>query len=510
MNIPKVFITLLLTILTSGCLFQNFWKAQCSNKRDGLRPFLWVTDFHFDPLYDGRVNSTYFCRQTPTTRPRQHQQHQQQYQQQDQQQYDDLEISYEPFHDKVQLESEAKFGRFGCDTPIGLLRSTLQKMKSVDAQPEFLLISGDFLAHHLPNETFALKTLHFLTELVSENFPTTVTLPVIGNNDVFPDYHMPFGENDWFGKLYQTWGRWLRLDHQKSSFLKGGYYYVDAYQGDLRVVVLNSLYYCMRRVPPVDDEKQLPDDPNDQFAWLTQMLETVAAQKSNFVGAKKVLIVSHIPASQNAFDSKELWQPKYLERYLAIVNKYRHVIVAQLYAHLHSDEFRVQLEPETSFGESGVFRSRIGVKKGQPVSYGMIGPSVSPCFSNNAGFRQMMIEPGDNSAGGTGGLTIANYKQYYIDIFLSNYQSKEIWNELYDYNRAYEQKGMSSKSLHELILGMEFDSEVFTDYMKRRTSLFIEKRYKYFCEFTRLKRGDYQTCMATLTNDGVYGRGNPN
>lgn len=438
--------------------------------------FLWVSDIHYDPLYNGRVNSTHFCRSFQWTEAlKQHHAHVHQWPKPNANQLLNLQAG------------DAKFGRFGCDAPLPLMQSTFTQMKKVNPKPDFLVVSGDFLAHHLPNASFALDTLRFVVSELQRNYPDTTTIPCIGNNDVVPDYSMPFDNSTWLESLYDVWRRWIPLDHQKTSFIRGGYYHVDV-SSDLKVVALNSLFYSTRRMPIV---AVLPEDPNDQFAWLSAQLRDARLTK------KQVIIVSHIPASQNAYDSKELWVPQYLDKYLAIVQQYSDVIVTQLTGHLHTDEFRVQLEPESS--EFGAVKSRINVSQGKPVAYGMIASSVSPVFGNNAAFRQLNLEA--NSA--SGGFTIANYKQYYMDIFLSNYLSKEVWSFEYEYNQAYNQKGMDAESLNEMLLGMELNSDILTEYVRRRTALFTPDRYKYVCELTRLRRGDYTTCMNSMTNDGV-------
>ena len=92
---------------------------------------------------------------------------------------------------------DRSLGRYGRDSNWMLLRSALQHMAETLPKPAFVLIPGDFLAHRFRQEfdaaaknhsdaayrIFVRKTMQFLGQQLEQNFPATVILPALGNND---------------------------------------------------------------------------------------------------------------------------------------------------------------------------------------------------------------------------------------------------------------------------------------------------------------------------------------
>src|ERR1700756_4247235 len=84
-------------------------------------------------------------------------------------------------------------GRYGRDTNWRLLQSTLEQAKETLADPDFVLISGDFLAHNFRREfnaatsyrsdaayrIFVRKTMQFLGQRLKQTFPATPILPTL-------------------------------------------------------------------------------------------------------------------------------------------------------------------------------------------------------------------------------------------------------------------------------------------------------------------------------------------
>jgi sphingomyelin phosphodiesterase acid-like 3 len=129
--------------------------------------FLIMSDLHFDPMADRRL-------------------------------VDGL-VAADPEQWKNILETsdDKSFGRYGRDTNWRLLQSTLEQAKETLADPDFVLISGDFLAHNFRREfdaaasdhsdaayrIFVHKTMLFLGQRLKQTFPATPILPTLGNND---------------------------------------------------------------------------------------------------------------------------------------------------------------------------------------------------------------------------------------------------------------------------------------------------------------------------------------
>lgn len=63
----------------------------------------------------------------------------------------------------------------------------------IHAITHFGLSTGDLVAHALPSMLIANAAIARVTALIMEKFPNAAVVPVIGNNDVYPDYHLPYG-----------------------------------------------------------------------------------------------------------------------------------------------------------------------------------------------------------------------------------------------------------------------------------------------------------------------------
>ena len=91
------------------------------------------------------------------------------------------------------------------------------------------------------------------------------------------------------------------------------------------VIVLNTNYCARLNIWTLYQSV----DPSDQLKWLIIQL-SAAEESGDFVH-----IVGHIPP-----DNRECTQ-SWLYNYLAITERYSHIIVGQFYGHTHRDEFRV-------------------------------------------------------------------------------------------------------------------------------------------------------------------------
>ena len=77
-------------------------------------------------------------------------------------------------------------GRFGCDPPLSLLDSALAQMHKIDPNPEFLLVTGDFIGHYVAesqdetgffnatkNHEQIFQSFYDMTNSFQKYFPTT-------------------------------------------------------------------------------------------------------------------------------------------------------------------------------------------------------------------------------------------------------------------------------------------------------------------------------------------------
>ena len=85
----------------------------------------------------------------------------------------------------------------------------------------------------------------------------------------------------------------------------------------------------------------------------------------------------HIPPGIETFGYTALWYSNYLKTYRAIVTDHVKTIAAQLFAHVHADEFR--LLPGGGGGGGG---------GGGPI---ITTGAISPVYNNNPSFK--LVEP---------------------------------------------------------------------------------------------------------------------
>lgn len=102
----------------------------------------------------------------------------------------------------------------------------------------------------------------------------------------------------------------------------------------------------------------------------------------------RTIIQYHIPSGLNAYDNSKTWHEKFTDTYNSICKEYFDVILIQLAAHYHTDDFRL-------LNDSAV----------------LLNPSLSPVHTNNPAFRKFIV----NSSG-----TLTNFYQYYTDLVFSN------------------------------------------------------------------------------------------
>ncbi|XP_029102205.1 acid sphingomyelinase-like phosphodiesterase 3b isoform X3 [Scleropages formosus] len=214
--------------------------------------FWHITDLHWDPSYTVTDNPGLVCASTGT-RP---------------------------------APNAGRFGHYHCDSPWDLIDSSINAMKVILPEPDFIIWTGDDTPH-VPNEQLGEEAV----------------LSIVGNLTRLLQLAFPSGY------------------YSEQLLNKTGY----------RVLVLNTnLYY---------DQNKLTEnvaDPAGQFEWMDNIL-TRAAQKN-----EKAYIVGHVPPG--FFEkkrSKPWFRPDFNRRYLELVQKHHAVIYGQFFGHHHTDSFRM-------------------------------------------------------------------------------------------------------------------------------------------------------------------------
>eukprot|EP01027_Heterolobosea_sp_BB2_P010741 GEZU01015729.1.p1 GENE.GEZU01015729.1~~GEZU01015729.1.p1 ORF type:complete len:348 (-),score=78.46 GEZU01015729.1:213-1256(-) len=335
----------------------------------------------------------------------------------------------------------------------------------------------------MPNSNWTLEVTGQLVPLIKKYYPTQQIFPVIGNNDLYPDYYLQWGEEGepWLQSIFNLWEPLLasceNIDDIRSTFLKGGYYQTRVMPG-LRVIALNSLYWSADHTPtyapsPPSPPDTLPTDPSGQFAWFAEALANATKNQ------EKVYVLTHIPASNNNYDNMILWYEQYLDTFYSIISQYPDTIVTTFYGHLHNDEIRLAFNNETN----------------KAYGFGMIAPAISPVFHTNPGFREFSYDK--NS------FELLNYIQHYMDLWESNNHGVPVWKQEYDFKRQYNENGVNTKAIFDLYQQMEDSALVFSQYVAFMNSLYTQNRYSYYCAISALTNDEYQACLSEGSDSGM-------
>src|SRR3989442_127490 len=316
------------------------------------------------------------------------------------------DIHFDPFYDPSLLSAligsdhgkwQAIFSRssvqgYGsnkADTNYVLFNSALQNIYRQVARPDFIIISGDFLAHDFQEDyakysgtsdpkavnRFITKTIAFVTWMIEKQFPQTPVYPALGNNDSYcGDYAVEPG-GQFLGATARTWKTLLKHRASINSFMRtfpamGSYSILAPHNKNHRVVVLNATFFSNKYKNSCGDPKA--DPARDEMKWLAAELKKADAAR------EKVWLVYHIPpgidgfaslektAKQKSFHLDAIWQTDHNTQFINLIKQYSTLIVASFAGHIHMDSF--ELVPSSA---------------NSAAAFVHITPAISPLFDNN-------------------------------------------------------------------------------------------------------------------------------
>lgn len=299
------------------------------------------------------------------------------------------------------------FGQYLCDSTPALLSGVLG-IAFQQPQYDFVVVTGDWAAHQQVNSS----TMHYMFDhavsLVAQAANNVPVVPVIGNEDFFPDYNVRCDD-------FQLGRHWDSLSNagfvtshsQESDFKSMGALVVDNTALSLRIISLNTILWSQRN-PHFDDDRD--SDPCHQFSWLSDRLDD--ASQSGL----RVWLVGHIPPSFN------LWRDSYEAAFLNIVAKHRHNIDVSLWGHTHSNDFVLS--------------------KAIPEFFGLIQGSVTP-NPVNPSFRVLSV------AQSSSGVDVVDFQDVYADLHSVNANNQLAMSPLFSFARTYGSP-VSAKSIASL------------------------------------------------------------
>lgn len=397
-----IFLILFISGLICSLIYATITKINSKQQviQQSLFDFVYINDIHLDPKYIPSSSPQTFCREF------------------------DSKYASAPYY----------FGQYSCDTPILTFNSMLRfltkkiyphSLTNEARHPKFIVLGGDMPAHVLG---YSMKQLHsFIGDMVhniSYSFNQGISnIPIVfvlGNNEYVPNY----GKNDFssdidnFASLYENVIDPYILknisivdkesaNEQRSTFLKGGYYYYDIPECNLRILSVNSIIYNAYRTRDlklIDPNGTLNFDLNDpygQFEWILSTSLRAKNEHNYTVG-----MALHLPPGMTYTTGDyaavlQGWHKHYIDRFDEILAQANIEFI--LGAHSHYDMFLP-----------------VNGKDSKSKLFSLAAPSVSPQHLNNPGFRIFKIK----SSG-----EVDDYDQYYADI-MKNPQPRFHLNQL--------------------------------------------------------------------------------
>jgi len=366
-------------------------------------------------------------------------------------------------------------GRWGdyrkCDTPRQTIESMLHHIANYHQDIDYIIWTGDLPPHDVWNQTRSAN-LYVLRETVRQlnyYFPKARIFPALGNHESSPvnsfpppNIQEPQYSMDWlYDELDVLWRRWLP-ESASPTVRKGAFYSVTVSPG-FRMISLN-MNYCNNKNWWLLLNST---DPAQELQWLIYELQSAELK------GEKVHILGHIPPGHS--DCLKVWS----HNYYRIVNRYESTIAGQFFGHTHFDEYEVFYDE---------------IYRGRATSIAYIGPSVTPYYGLNPGYRIYHVD--GNYAGTT--RTVIDHETWIMDLEEANRHAVNSprWYRLYTAREAFLMPSLTPQDWDHLIQRMTYDDNLFQTY------------YKYYWKASSARPVCDAECKKRLLCDLKSGRSN--
>ncbi|CAL6083137.1 Acid_sphingomyelinase [Hexamita inflata] len=376
---------------------------------------------------------------------------------------------------KEDSQNLAKYGRYGCDTPLDLLTTMFDDAAQQNAKEKFNIVFmlGDFGSHGVQlQQNQAIKTI---SDLISTNFPDSIKHAVLGNNDGNGNYNFSLEKNDQHLKEIYTNGAMKQLINN-DKFLEFGYYSNDLDEHKIKLIGLNSIFYTTSMYKKNYPTIEIPDDPGNQFQFLIEQLQD--CRDKNY----QAIVTYHNCFGLNGFDGSVTAIDKFTIRHREIVNQFKDIIIFEQMGHYHHDDFRL-----TSKGRDTHL-----------VSY--LLPSISPSNHNNPAYRITELSLVDNK------WVVSDYEQRYIDLVEANTkQVQPQFEHQYKFSELYEvftgDTQPNAKTHQKLNQKMKTDEKLYSVWTSQSNTLYRPSRAQYMCGLRSIDKVTYDTCVQNYKYD---------
>ena len=228
-----------------------------------------------------------------------------------------------------------------------------------------------------------------------------------------------------------------------------------------------------------------PLDPLGQFAWLTDQL--LGARSKN----SKVYILGHIPPVVSSFDREMFWKQPFADRYHDVVAEFADVIVAQLFGHTHSDEWRVE---------------NPGKDVAHPLTHPrpplFISSAITPVYNNRPSFKRVTYNLTSKAL-----LSYAMYTPTGWESGIDSLGQAQdwVWGEQMTTGTTLQLPSLEASELYALSERFVTDDAVWTAYINTTFKAGVHDtaacnstcRHSWKCLYGTVTKHDYDLCMAT-------------
>ncbi|XP_054161219.1 sphingomyelin phosphodiesterase-like [Oppia nitens] len=279
-----------------------------------------------------------------------------------------LAMNDSPYNNTNNITNAGIWGSYPCDIPLRTVENAFTEMFKNTKHVDLWYWTGDIVAHDIwkYSKEDNIRHMALLTKLLVQYSNGSRVVPVVGNHETVPVncFPPPSIQNSYsiswlYDELAQHWAQWLPKDAQQ--LLRYAGYYTYVVNKGFRVIVLNTNYCSRLNIWTYYD----PVDPANQLKWLIK--ELVIAESDGY----RVHIVGHVPV-----DNRECTQA-WVYNYLAIVERFQHLIVGQFFGHTHADEFRLL------YSNHNISR---------PIGVQILSPSLTTFEQFNPSYRIITVQ----------------------------------------------------------------------------------------------------------------------
>lgn len=380
--------------------------------------------------------------------------------------FNDIHIDHEYVYtksrkDKCHKESvpngpKFKYGQYGCECSPELKESFYENLKKIAPNPKFIVFGGDSSYTYTWNHSYKYvrEDINNITQTLRKLYPKAHFILNLGNSEYDPNYGTIETDPDSFKNISNLLGDYLSSE-QRQTFEKGGYYYFDFPDQNLRVISLNSVIYSQRR--NLSSEKDL----YGQLEWLENVMKT----------KYKKAVVLHIQPGVGYAQQRTSWHPEYIEKISKVFKKYQPDYL--LGSHTHLDLF----VPFYNMDNLNL--------------YLLSNPALSPKHDNNPSFRLYYMNNG-----------ITDYEQYYADIKDNPEELK--WELEYRFTAEYNQRDLSQDSIRSAVKLITSTSKGMWTFLQHVYSRAYQNNAFYDCMFRSFTENSFRECIATKPNAEMF------